>query len=73
MTCDLCGGPMSAIQPRVTIGEYVCHVDCAESLIENEHERRGVREQERLMEEGYDAVTGDDRLRADMAEARKYK
>lgn len=42
-------------------------------LVENEIERRGDRAAEKAMEDGYDAYTGDMRMRDQMAEARKLK
>lgn len=70
--CDLCGEFESEETSLCSKAGDVCY-DCLNSLLENEIERRGEKAHRKAMEDGFDADTGEMRLRDEMAEARKYK
>lgn len=72
MRCDLCGEAYETGKLFVAAQASACN-DCITNLIDNESERRYERQQAKAMEDGFDAYTGEMRLRDGMAEARKYK
>lgn len=69
--CSLCGEFES--ENVDVFPDFDACSDCIQSLVENEIERRSERAHTKAMEAGFDAYTGDLRLRDEMAEARKYK